>query len=249
MSLSTNPILSQKVNWRPYKEPTKDMKKIPLKTIEELDQEKLLETTNKTSQFSELLQLVQKADPHISFFVSRFVSVAESGETIYLGTLVDRMELLLSKNPEFSEYERTDIKLISKKLNSLYKITDDQIKSSNIITRIIYLFRKSIFGKIIGGLLCINLTLSGVRWSWQNCSKIGMLPYCDRYKFYTPTQFLAKFRYQADENNESLDFYEDYYRIWFRPRKNLDQLRKVITDWDTDYSYFTTTLEPKSQKP
>ncbi len=241
--------LKQRADWSNSLEPPKQ-KNIPNKEIRELAWEKILGffNPNKTSQFSELLQLVQKADPSISFFGNRYVSIAENGETIDLDILVSRMQSLLSKNREFTEYERNDIKLISKKLNSFYKITDEQMESSNIITRIIYLFRESIFGKIIGGLFCIGFIPSRARWPWQNCRKIGMLPNCDMYKFYTPTQFLAKFWYQADKENESIDFYEDYDGLWFCPRKNQDQIRKVVTGMDSNYWDFTTTLEPKKAK-
>lgn len=248
MSLATNPILNQKVNWMPYKDPPKNLKKLPLKTIEELNAEKLLETTNKTSHFSELLQLVQKADPHISFFGNRYLSIADSAETIALDTLVFRMKSLLRKNLEFSEYERNDIKLISKKINSFYKITDEQIKQSNVFNRIIYLFRDSVFVIIFGRLLCINLKSTKGRWSWENCRKNGILADCELYKFYTPTQFLAKFSYQAHEDNESLDFFENDNGIWFRPRKNKDQLRKIETGWYPNYQDYTSTLDPKSRK-
>jgi len=198
-----------------------------------------LNPLSEVTTFQQFLPIVKKAESKLSWFGNRYVSIGNENETLELNQLTYHMIALLMRNRDFSLWERPAVKEISKLINRLYQLSDEQVKNSNIFTILACMFRE-IFGIIIRSSCRNCFSDFDIRDSWSTCALREKIPFCKLYKFYTPKQFKWRFWYTPDKSNKNLDFYCNESLIWYRPRKDLSKPRRVW-NWGIDYGDHTAT--------
>lgn len=175
--------------------------------------------------FADLAAVVQRTEVKLSFFGRRYICVKGTEETVDFSILVAKIMYVFVEDQHFSELERIDVRKITKKINQFYLISDDQVRKSNIITRVAILIRR-----ILSAILYRWSSPSQIRRFWESYEPDGFsLPQCKVYKFYTQKQAKESFGAVPELWDIAFDCYIDdrdtKRAVWFHKRKNLSKPR------------------------
>jgi hypothetical protein len=86
---------------------------------------------SKAKSFAELKPLVENANANLTIFGRRKFCVKGKWGSMDIDALVRKVNVLVTKNYEFSEEERAHGKFIVSKINEFYATTDDQAGETN----------------------------------------------------------------------------------------------------------------------
>ena len=171
----------------------------------------------RASSFSELLQIAEHAEPHLSFWGSEFLSVSGYEGTLSINALAARtLELLNQLNYEFSEVERENGMRLASKIDDIYCNRDELPKNSHCITKIMRLFR------VILSFEWIFYDDTHPRTRWHGdlwLYGLGRMQN-DDFEYYTHPQFQQKFGLSPEEAvNRQIDLErKDNPQRWKPPR-------------------------------
>ena len=152
---------------------------------------------SRASSFSELLQIADLAEPHLSFWGTEFVSVSGYEGTLSIHELAARtLELLQQLNYEFSEEEREQGTRLASRVDNIYYNADDLQKDILCITKIMYII------KTIFSFEWLFYSGSYTRTQWHGEAwvyRLGPMVYNDDFEYYTRSQFQQKFGLSPEE--------------------------------------------------
>ncbi|MGK5595609.1 MAG: hypothetical protein ACSNEK_09685 [Parachlamydiaceae bacterium] len=89
-----------------------------------------------TNSFVALEPLVKAASPKLSFWGARRMTVRGYQGELKINSLVSKTLALREANPHFDQVERAAGKKIAAKLNQIYEISDRQVRTANLITKL-----------------------------------------------------------------------------------------------------------------
>ena len=95
---------------------------------------KINECLEKTQSFAELRKIVEKSQPNLSFFGSRYITVEGYEGTLPINSLAKRVLEIRNKDFEFDEIERSHGHYIVHKINEIHNKSELQIEQSNRFT-------------------------------------------------------------------------------------------------------------------
>jgi hypothetical protein len=141
--------------------------------------------------FSELLPIAQRAEPHLSFWGSCYITVAGYEGSIDIDGLASRtLQLMRQFNHDFSIREHTAGKRLAARIDRIYDKHIEQIEDAHCFTRILFAL-----------------------WNWP-CAIFNYLVYKDRgvlmnwrgqeqsnhyFNYYSRTQFQSAFHMSPEE--------------------------------------------------
>lgn len=173
---------------------------------------------SRASSFSDLLHIADRAEPHLSFWGSEFVSVSGYEGTLCIHALAARtLELLQQLNYEFNEAEREQGARLAARVDNIYYNADDLHQNIHCITEIMYIL-KTIFSF---EWLFYNSIHTRTRWQGESwVYRLGPMVQNKDFECYTRSQFQQKFGLSPEEAaNRRIDLKrKDDPPRWLPPR-------------------------------
>jgi hypothetical protein len=160
--------------------------------------------------FSELRLIAERAQPHFSFWGSRYVTVSGYEGILDIDALASRtMELLDQFNFEFSLAEHNAGKRLAARIDRIYDEHLEQVNQADCFTRVLDVLRNfpcALFNYLMYG-------DRGVIFRWR-----GQEQYNDSFDCYSRTQFQNAF-HMSPEEAERRDLVESCATIpgWVGP--------------------------------
>lgn len=86
--------------------------------------------------------LLERSTSNISFFGGKYITVEGIAGYVYMGSLVNRVALLVKKDWNFTMQQRVHGKIIDAKITKLFDELDEKMKNANFLTRIFSYIRE-----------------------------------------------------------------------------------------------------------
>ncbi len=146
---------------------------------------------SRASSFSELLPIAERAEPHFSFWGSRYVSVSGYEGTLDIDALAARtMELRRQLNFGFSLAEHTAGKRLAERIDRIYDDHQWQVSQANCFTRVLDFLRG--FPCALFNYLAYKDRGVIIRWRGQEQRN-------NSFDYYTRAQFQDAFHMSPEE--------------------------------------------------
>lgn len=144
-----------------------------------------------TKTLSELHKIVTIPHAHLSFWGQRSITVDGFEGSLHIDDLASWVINYINQNPHFDELERASGAILAKMIDKLYEESDQQVKQTNLITRIFTGLRECHFPKG-------PWNYCHTRWHWKDAEDLGAYCYNQVFDFYTDRQFEVKFGFPPE---------------------------------------------------
>jgi len=129
-------------------------------------------------------------------------AIGYSGK-VHIDYLAVRVVEIIKNNPNFTEKERGYGKSIVSLINRIYNVSDERFKTKNIITRIFWNIRNTVY--------LYQINSQGPRFHWEEGRENRI------FDLYTSKQYKELFKKDPDLGNPQERFWKDGEYLWPHP--------------------------------